>query len=902
MSDRRSEILARINKAASFSEQREAVLALAAYDQNQADAVQRERDLDWSNMVVHATLAPAPGHEVERSPMDTGWLGDFEASNDPNAKHAVLAEASMWFDRVSREVKADPEEFGIQAEGFMRREASKHGLQASAVYTAGLEFLGSRWRQAASGLPQVQQTVDSHDNPSATPLPQDVFDNFAPAVAPDNVGVVGTETSDRAPLIQQILQQGQGEGSAEWPSQHSESADFSNSYGDVPPGSPQDASSGPLEPQEDEDRDYSNPEFGTATASLVDGPSVAINQTMTLDDFRREAASGLDEIQQTVDPEENPKPTPLPQDVMFAWLIGPDAYGNGGDQGAAKNASRKQATPNGGCDANHVYHEMYGTLTRPQLAAYRKHNISPSDHDSLVDEYGEHGHKAIINEIKRQTANGGGFSFLNIGGGRYASKRTQAAGGNGYAAGSPAWFDEEARPATKSPDQVEKERLFPDGIPLHGDLTPEQQAWLDGPRKNKRASVQSQAVVEDPFGSTDLVVTSTIREAAGLRWPQDGEEVTHEAYGVPLTVRYDSRPAIGDNNFQVPGHTTGVYTVTGPNGSKRFEHGPMSEDNTWPAMSARDQALQHMKSTWMQAKRKQGSRKQADMFGGDEGVEHPVPQPDVANTPATTPNEQAGYTEGQADALAGQRPTFADASTGAPGNVSQYSKGYSDAANAAVTNPDVPHSLSNQASLRFTSAATAQHPDFVRGYAFAAKWRPGQRLVSLGSGKFEEGLYAGLADYPAHREAWRAAHRRSAAKHPQMAQRTAQHDAYTDYLASQGIDVLAPKQAGTSTDLESTGPGSSASPDGSTFINGPGTTPPLINGGNPASPGGPAPYNGAEPLGAPAVPNGPTAPPAREQTINDLPGGPVDQNRPMDNPTLAAFRKRVAANLAAQKG
>lgn len=33
-------------------------------------------------------------------------------------------------------------------------------------------------------------------------------------------------------------------------------------------------------------------------------------------------------------------------------------------------------------------------------------------------------------------------------------------------------------PLHKSTSQLEKERLFPNGVPLTGDLTPEQQAWL----------------------------------------------------------------------------------------------------------------------------------------------------------------------------------------------------------------------------------------------------------------------------------------------------------------------------------------------------------------------------------------------------------------------------------------
>lgn len=42
-----------------------------------------------------------------------------------------------------------------------------------------------------------------------------------------------------------------------------------------------------------------------------------------------------------------------------------------------------------------VYDEWYGTLSFAQRAAYRKHNISPSDHRDLVDHFGENAHAAI---------------------------------------------------------------------------------------------------------------------------------------------------------------------------------------------------------------------------------------------------------------------------------------------------------------------------------------------------------------------------------------------------------------------------------------------------------------------------------------------------------------------------
>lgn len=50
--------------------------------------------------------------------------------------------------------------------------------------------------------------------------------------------------------------------------------------------------------------------------------------------------------------------------------------------------------------ANIVFHESYGEVTRAQLAAYRKHNVSPSDHDDLVRVLGEDNRDAIIKAVK----------------------------------------------------------------------------------------------------------------------------------------------------------------------------------------------------------------------------------------------------------------------------------------------------------------------------------------------------------------------------------------------------------------------------------------------------------------------------------------------------------------------
>ena len=56
-----------------------------------------------------------------------------------------------------------------------------------------------------------------------------------------------------------------------------------------------------------------------------------------------------------------------------------------------------------------VYDEQYGELSYMQRAAYRKFNVSPSDHNSLVHVYGDD-HKAIEQAVRENSPHGF-FSF-----------------------------------------------------------------------------------------------------------------------------------------------------------------------------------------------------------------------------------------------------------------------------------------------------------------------------------------------------------------------------------------------------------------------------------------------------------------------------------------------------------
>lgn len=63
--------------------------------------------------------------------------------------------------------------------------------------------------------------------------------------------------------------------------------------------------------------------------------------------------------------------------------------------------------------AKMVFDEWYGELTFAQRAAYRKYNVSPSDHDTLVERYGASNHADITAAVKRNSPQGM-FSYFDM--------------------------------------------------------------------------------------------------------------------------------------------------------------------------------------------------------------------------------------------------------------------------------------------------------------------------------------------------------------------------------------------------------------------------------------------------------------------------------------------------------
>jgi hypothetical protein len=221
----------------------QAVAALDEFDRRQAALAAQDRETDLGARVAAQRLAPFTAHEHHTGATD--WLAEY-AEPAGDYRTAMIAEASVWYRSLDPAVRADREELGAQASGRARTLASAYASR-SAAEREFLSVVGYLHAQAASGLPQIDQTVDPSNQPQQTPYPTQVFPNFAPDQDPYNAQVEGFGhdsqiSSQQAPLIQQVMQQDQG-GSGygagpERPDAHTTSFDTADSYAEVPLGPP----------------------------------------------------------------------------------------------------------------------------------------------------------------------------------------------------------------------------------------------------------------------------------------------------------------------------------------------------------------------------------------------------------------------------------------------------------------------------------------------------------------------------------------------------------------------------------------------------------------------------------------------------------------------------------------
>lgn len=849
----RDEIMKALASAGSLDEQIKLVAELDALDHGRRTTAAQERELDWADTTIKQTFASTG--TLDRHTASSDWLADADTSGG-NHHQAIIAEASMWFQRLDADVKADAGEFTEQARGVARRTAGKYGEAADDAAQAFLQYVAFLNRQvlAASGLPQVQQEVDAFENPAATPLPTDVFPTFGDPVHPINTGVDGQQTNSLAPGAEMAMSEGGT--AAGRPSEHEEGQD--------PVSQP-----------------YNPPASAKQGSHKVAG---------MLERAKHEAAQ---------------------RGHAMNWQQvqgGNDAW-----QGQCTGCGSSMAVTASGIVDGSTAHRVGCTnrtvagLSQPSVA----HGYGYTMNDFLAAEAARKAGGAA--PFVREAGHGGGWDPDHDG-------------------------DDDSTPG----GDTDHDYWDADGKQLRP--VPNNDARHEGARKEGRSGLdQVQQIVDS---------------------------------------KEDPRPTSLPTDVMFP------------------------VDQPWPETETSEVLDQGGQDTGPTNRPRQATRKTADTWqGGDAPAAVPGGETPVANSPATTDPRansgdfQKGVSQGQADAAAGERPSFADNSSAVsdfvrgyvqgygPGQpdmlpqdvpasmggdsgqgrnfgeiqqrtekplvmASKTAKDYSEAerenlADKGEARPDGSFPIKTKKDLEnakhdvgrandpegarewinerakemgepglgekksgLTVSASMLTKDisgdsaFLRGYRYARRWKDGDQIVGLGSTGEEAGIYSGITDNPQAQQAWVTQHRAMMQDYPELRTRMRQHRLVTANYQSRNEDAIVKGlyvQAATSLDLDTMSPTTSPDPQGATPSEGPGTVPILRDApGTPAAPGGPAPYNGAEPLGAPVVPD-----PLMNAADIQQPQSPDAVNITGDsslmshNPTAMAFRKRVQAGKLA---
>lgn len=323
---KRSDLMAAIRQAKTGKEQRAAVLALAAHDENRTAQHTAARELDWESSAQagaarHVAWATQPAsHVLGGSSAGLSWLDEMDTRPGGDYRQAALAEAATWFAKTSEAVKADAEEYLAQAKHASWKVASKMGTAAQETHAEMLSYLAFLNREvlAGSGLDQIDQLLDANNQPKKTPLPTETLETFYDdVIAPVNQGVSGTETSERAPIWQAIDSSTSGQGQAENPSHHPHGPELTSPYSNP------DLAKAPA---------INQPQLATASiASAVTDLAAMQHQAAAVAqqaeaDYQRalaavQAASQLPQVQQLVDVHDQPAPTQLNTEVAFPWTV-----------------------------------------------------------------------------------------------------------------------------------------------------------------------------------------------------------------------------------------------------------------------------------------------------------------------------------------------------------------------------------------------------------------------------------------------------------------------------------------------------------------------------------------------------------------------------------------------------
>lgn len=147
----------------SLQDQRALLIELEALRGARTASLQADREVDLGFAVMADHLTPVLTHEHHTAATDWILEDDLFAPDTPEGDPAQIAtvEASMWFGRVSPEVKADRSEFAEQAMGMARVVAGKFGERARLAERAFLDHVSHLHGKTANEIDGEEAAEDA---------------------------------------------------------------------------------------------------------------------------------------------------------------------------------------------------------------------------------------------------------------------------------------------------------------------------------------------------------------------------------------------------------------------------------------------------------------------------------------------------------------------------------------------------------------------------------------------------------------------------------------------------------------------------------------------------------------------------------------------------------------------
>lgn len=836
VNEERRGLLARLAASNNFGERMQLVADLEKLDAQIKSSMQRDRDLDWANTQIQPRKEALRVHDMHSTESD--WLDSVTASST-HSSHEIYAEGAMWYDSLDRDVRADAEEFLIQAQGHARRVASvlENSDAAEAEFMDYVAFL-NREVLAASGLDQIGQEYDAKDEYAPTQLPTEVFDNFAPEV--NETATTQPRGSDQSP---NMLPGGESGGEQGRPSRHDTSDIKLND-------APHDNYPHTKTSSEDDSLDFSRIHLPSVSAADSKGTSWWKN----FRDRMKSRPKGKHRMEKGDSATKSAPSETKPQAPSQPSRKAPEPQEN---RSPGKHRKAEDQPSRGQHAGEQSYKPKHRKGTEPPKPGKRRKE----------DSGGGGGKPQTINHSTpdRKPSGGGGKKADPLNDPNHKVKNT----------------------STPTHDKVRKDKATDDHIRREldrrqkGESNTVREIKNPGDRKNmtqKTHKPSFQAPGEKKTSLFSFADLNPTEAASGLDQIQQTVNVHDEQ---------DARPMPDEVAF--PMREDWKETSTEDLNILTNERKAMLEMAQKLAAQAED--LIKQADMW-------GNSDTPRPTPGP----HVENSPHTTPNEGKDKSYESGYDQGARDKMVNDAPTFSDASSGAPEYVRGYSKGYSEE-EGPTRPKNVPSSLGGdndqalnsdrierkrelplsmggfKASASFVDHAALDSSDFRKGYAYARKWTPNVPLVSIGSREFEAGVYAGMTDNPDHQGVFVT----SNLDHEQLYPRVEAHRDFTAQLWSDDDQITVKGsyvQAATTTDRDFNSPTVSPDPWGATPQQGPGTPPPHEGLEDPARPGGPAPYNGVEPFGQPVVSN-PVVGPTKEEA----------------NPRFAMFAQNLRNNL-----